>query len=241
MSMLRPLCLVFDMDDTVYLERDYVRSGFRAVGAWVSAEMQVHDFAERAWALFEAGQRRNVFDQALAGAGCQASPELISRMVSIYRDHRPNITLLPDAAECLSLLQGKCRLALVSDGYLIAQERKVEALGLAPLLNTVVLTDRWGSEYWKPHGRAFAYVESLWATENLAFAYIADNPAKDFTAPLAMGWAAIRVRRPGGLHYGAEAGPGLEPVVEIAGLDELPAVLAGADWRTAGLPANACS
>ena len=25
--------VVFDLDDTLYLERDYVRSGFRAVGA----------------------------------------------------------------------------------------------------------------------------------------------------------------------------------------------------------------
>ena len=241
MSKLRPLCLVFDLDDTVYLERDYVRSGFRAVGAWASAEIRVDDFAGRAWSLFEAGQRRNVFDTALAEAGFPASPELISRMLNVYRNHRPNISLLPDAERCLHLLQGQCRLALISDGYLAAQERKVEALGVARLLDTVVLTDRWGPEYWKPHHRAFEYIESLWTDESLEFAYVADNPAKDFTAPLALGWTAIRVRRPGGLHFEAAAGPGLEAVIEIGGLADLPAALAIADGTTAELPAAACS
>ena len=29
-------CVVFDVDDTLYLERDYVRSGFHAVAQWMA-------------------------------------------------------------------------------------------------------------------------------------------------------------------------------------------------------------
>ena len=30
--------VTFDLDDTLYLERDFVRSGFAAVGAWLATE-----------------------------------------------------------------------------------------------------------------------------------------------------------------------------------------------------------
>jgi len=53
---------VLDIDDTLYLERDYVRSGFCAVGRWLAEHQNVEDFFERAWALFEAGARGNIFD-----------------------------------------------------------------------------------------------------------------------------------------------------------------------------------
>jgi len=36
------------------------------------------------------------------------------------------------------------------------------------------------------------------------YAYVADNPLKDFAGPGALGWLTVRVRRPDGLHYAAE-------------------------------------
>ena len=37
-------CVAFDLDDTLYLERDYVRSGFWAVGRWIESHVAVTDF-----------------------------------------------------------------------------------------------------------------------------------------------------------------------------------------------------
>ena len=39
------LCVVFDIDDTLYLERDYVLSGFAAVGPWARDWLAIPDFA----------------------------------------------------------------------------------------------------------------------------------------------------------------------------------------------------
>ncbi len=49
--------VVFDVDDTLYLERDYARGGFEAAAAHARARFGVDDFATRAWALFEQGLR----------------------------------------------------------------------------------------------------------------------------------------------------------------------------------------
>ena len=51
-------CVVFDIDDTLYLERDYAFSGFEAVGRWVAARLQIVDFALRCRHNFVAGSTR---------------------------------------------------------------------------------------------------------------------------------------------------------------------------------------
>ena len=61
--------VMLDVDDTLYLERDYVRSGFEAVAEWCRDEWGVADVGERAWALFLGGRRRTTLTDALAASG----------------------------------------------------------------------------------------------------------------------------------------------------------------------------
>jgi putative hydrolase of the HAD superfamily len=213
--------LVFDLDDTLFLERDYVRTGFEAVGNWAGKQLGVHAFGERAWQLFQEGHREHVFDFVLKESGHEPSPKLIEEMVSVYRTHRPRISVLPDAIKCLASFHGKTKLALITDGPLAAQERKVRALRLKQWFDLVVFTDRWGNEFSKPHRRAFEYVQSRVKPDGRGFIYIGDNPKKDFSAPLALGWKTVRVRRLQGLHFLAEAPAGTVPDIEMADLSGL--------------------
>ena len=63
--------IVFDLDDTLYAERDYVFSGFRAVAVWgerclgFPSDQIYAELVER----FEHGSRRNTFDDWLASRG----------------------------------------------------------------------------------------------------------------------------------------------------------------------------
>ena len=41
--------VVFDLDDTLYSEKEYVRSGYRKIGETLS---NIPDAAERLWSLF---------------------------------------------------------------------------------------------------------------------------------------------------------------------------------------------
>ena len=73
-------CVVtFDLDDTLYLERDFVRSGFAAVGAWLATERGVRGFEACAWRLFEAGRRGDIFDRVLPRLGVAPERALIRR------------------------------------------------------------------------------------------------------------------------------------------------------------------
>src|SRR4051794_38849309 len=175
------ICVVFDIDDTLYLERDYVRSGFTAVGHWVAKWIQIEDFGERCWGKFEAGNRRSIFNEVLCESGRQPNPELVSALVEVYRTHTPSIGLAPDASEALCAISRIASIAVISDGPASSQSRKAEALGLSSFAAPIVLTDMFGTEFRKPHPRAFELVRQYCPSS--AYAYIADNPLKDFAAP----------------------------------------------------------
>jgi putative hydrolase of the HAD superfamily len=208
-------------ETVIYLERNYVASGIRAVGEWCSEHLDLKGVQEHAQALFDQGIRGRIFDAALdrLGVGCDA--ETVSEMVRIYREHAPGIKLLPDADECLARLQGRVRLGLLTDGNPVSQWAKIDALGLRGRFDTTVVTGEWGSEFFKPHVRGYQHLETQHATCQGRFVYVADNPLKDFFAPRVLGWNAIRVRRPAGLHGDLECSSGLARF-EVSNLESVP-------------------
>jgi putative hydrolase of the HAD superfamily len=192
--------VVFDIDDTLFLEEDYIRSGFSAVAESLAEARGVSGFARRCWALHESGVRGEIFDRALEQCGITPDPNLIASLVERYRSHRPTIELASDARRALDVLGRDRRLAAVSDGPLICQQAKVEALALTEWLDPIVLTDRYPPGHGKPHPRAFTDVEDATGRREAGLVYVADNPAKDFIGPRARGWRTVRIQRPRGLY-----------------------------------------
>ena len=195
----KPVCHVFDIDDTLYLERDYVRSGFDAVGEHLCKERRTRDFSKVAWALFEAGIRGNTFDLALKSLGLPHSPADIDRLIRVYREHAPNIEMLPDARTAVEQAQAQGPLAFITDGPLVSQTAKAKALGLHVLDALLIYTAEYGEGFGKPNPRAFVAVEERFGSA-YKYVYYADNPAKDFITPRKRQWMTVRMRRPGGLH-----------------------------------------
>jgi len=75
--------LVFDLDDTLYPECDYVRSGFAAVDRWLREHRGVTGFSEIANAHFRGGRRGNIFDLSLEELGLPRDPALVSRITGV--------------------------------------------------------------------------------------------------------------------------------------------------------------
>ncbi|MBV9303141.1 MAG: HAD family hydrolase [Acidobacteriaceae bacterium] len=218
-------CLVFDIDDTLYLEREYVRSGFCAVGEWIRENQGVESFFEEAWREFEGGRRREIFNVALLKFGIDPSQELIQALLSVYRNHNAKITLLPDSEECLRRVAGKVFIGVISDGAVAGQRIKVGRLGLAARCDHIILTESLGLEYSKPHPRAFMEMQKVANCAPEACVYVADNPVKDFVSPIKLGWRTIRVRRAGGIHCGLGCSEDSQPEAEMDDLNQLPRVL----------------
>jgi len=212
--------LILDLDDTLYLERDYVRSGFDAVGRYVAEACGVQDFGERCWALFESGVRGVTFNRALGEAGLSGSIDC-GALVDMYRTHTPSLRLQDDAAQFLRDWPSDRPLGLITDGPVPSQSAKIAALGLQVRLSPIVISDEFGTEFRKPHDRPFQTVEKALGLAPDQLTYIADNPIKDFIAPRRRGWGTVRIRRPEGEHHDVEDSSGFPPHSEIVSFEEL--------------------
>lgn len=214
---MHELCVVFDIDDTLYLERDYVGSGFRAVGRLAQDRWGLPGLERRCRDLFDAGVRGDIFDRVLP-----EKPEVVKGLVSAYRTHPPEIVLASDALDAIESISSRWPIAVISDGPPESQRRKADALGLCRISDTILLTWELGAEFHKPGTAAFAAVAERIPARG--YVYVADNPAKDFMGPAALGWRTVRIRRNGGLHFGEDSSPPL-PDAELPDCSGLVGIL----------------
>jgi len=218
--------VVFDLDDTLYAERDYVRSGYRAVARHLHKTRGRNEaMADWLWGRFEAGLAGGAFDALNEHFHLGLDADSITELVGVYRDHKPDIHARPGAAELLGRLGSRCKLGLLSDGFLPAQSLKLDALGIAPMLHAVVFTEEMGRQFWKPAPDGFEAIRDKLDVPHEACAYVGDNPAKDFVAPNRLGWRSIQLRCPQQIHSANAPPEGGTPQTVIASLDELEATL----------------
>ena len=234
--------IVFDLDDTLYLERDYAVSGFRAAAASVFA----HDprlalrFASACQRLFAAGLRGSIFDEALRHCEIDVDPDLVARLIAAYRGHRPNIVLAPDAERYLISRPAGLRSAIITDGPAASQEGKIAALGLGPRMDKILCTAHLGQGFSKPHPKAYQVVADWARVAPEQLVYVADNPAKDFVTPRKMGWMTVQIVRAGRIHLQEAPDPGHAAHRMITSFDDFDACLDALDSehdRAEGRPA----
>jgi putative hydrolase of the HAD superfamily len=220
-----PRGAVFDLDDTLFLERDYVVSGFDSVAQHVAVETKLEQATvlNEFLSIHDGGHRGHVFDAWLAGRPALKDQLDVASLVEAYRNHEPRISLLPGVAGMLKTLrQAGLKLGLVTDGFLEGQRAKVAALALADLIDRIVFTDEWGPNFWKPNSRAFELLEAEWGCDPGELVYVADNPTKDFIGPKSRGWLTIRLRLEGQIWRDVEAiNPAAGAELEVATLEAL--------------------
>lgn len=221
--------LVFDLDDTLYPERDFAVSGFHAVEAWAHGHLPITPgLALEMTRLLDEGHLGPLFGMALKAHHPEHTPEQLAAIVEIWRKHTPDIRLFEDAAWALAHYGAQGPLGLITDGTHTMQRRKVEALGIAPLFAEMVFTGALGGrDFHKPHPLSYEKMEAALGAHGTRFVYVGDNPAKDFVVPNARGWTSVMVQRPGQprIHAGAQAAPGGAPQHTVASLRALPDVL----------------
>jgi putative hydrolase of the HAD superfamily len=220
--------VVFDLDDTLYDETEYCRSGFAAVAKFLvegRGTPPAGCIFAALWGQFMAGNRSKTFDAALDELGIDYDGERIGGLVGVYRNHVPTIALPPDSEEVLRKLRAKYAMGLLTDGFLPGQQLKVQALGIEEYFASIVYTEQLGRESWKPSPAGFEKILHDLGGRPENAVYVADNEQKDFIAPNRMGFATVRLLRPARLHMSACAGPGAAAQHVISQISDLPALV----------------
>lgn len=193
--------LVFDLDDTLCPERQFVESGFQAVSSYlIKCGIVRRDLFPEMWQQFCDGIRGAVFNNVLSAEGVVPEDDLIKKIVEVYRSHNPTISLYPEARQILNHFHGKKKLGLLSDGYLTTQKNKVSALGIEPFFDIIVFTDTMGRKFWKPDPAGYKKIMDFFGLSGEACIYIGDNPQKDFFGARILGWKTVQVKREDGIY-----------------------------------------
>ena len=182
--------VIFDLDDTLYSEKQYIRSGYKKIAEYFN----LPDMEEEMWNSFENGGK--AIDEVLKAHGLISKKE---QALYIYRFQEPKISLYSGVEELLIRTKKKKKIGIITDGRPEGQRAKLKALNIN--VDKVIITDELGgTEYRKPNPKAFEIMQKELNTEFEKMVYIGDNIKKDFIAPQKLGMKYIWFKNPDGLY-----------------------------------------
>ena len=176
--------IVFDLDDTLYKEIDFVKSAYIYINSYINSRFNI-DLSKNIKKCL-AGEV-NFFD--LINSKLHPDHSFpIEKYLELYRFHYPEIKLSKDTSVFFEkILSHNIEFSIITDGRSISQRNKIKALGLYDLVKNIIISEETGFE--KPHLNNFKILNRIYSNKKLI--YIADNTSKDFLAPNSLNWDTI--------------------------------------------------
>ena len=186
--------IIFDLDDTLYSEKQYVRSGYKRIGEY----LERNEAADRLWYYFSEGKPAidcylNEINEINKKENC----------LRIYREHMPDIELYDGVIELIqSLKERNIKIGIITDGRPKGQRNKIKALGLDKIVDDIIITDELGgTQFRKPNDISFRIMQNRWRLPYEEIIYVGDNPKKDFQAAKQLGMRWRYFRNVDGLYF----------------------------------------
>lgn len=212
------MILVFDLDDTLYDELTYVKSGFTAVSRYLDEEWNIPQKKSKQLMMgLLKKSREKIFDKTLKHYN-RFSARNVKKCLTIYHFHEPTIKLYPEAKICLANFKS-IPVYLVTDGNKIVQHKKILALGLDKIVKKYYITYRHGKKHSKPSPYCFEKIRQLEKVDPSKIVYIGDNPLKDFVEIKKLGYKTIRLMN--GQYKDVVVPPTHEAHLQISSLSKL--------------------
>jgi putative hydrolase of the HAD superfamily len=188
--------LILDLDDTLYPREDYVQSGLMAAARHLEGHFGIP--ALESFAVMSAARREGRAGVELqAACGRYALPSsMIPLLVDVIRGHRP-VLRLPDTTGAVlrQLKADGWRLVVLTNGLPSMQRLKVDALGLAALVDGTVYADEHATGG-KPSPMVFQEALRRLETSVERAVMVGDDPTCDIEGARAVGLKTVRLAGP---------------------------------------------
>ena len=117
--------VVFDLDDTLYKEVDYLKSAYTEIAKCVEADDDSDIIVEKMLTWWKNGE--NVFQRLIETYQLDMT---VDDLLTKYRTHIPKISLDEETKEVLQRMKDTAVLGIITDGRSNTQHNKIAALGL---------------------------------------------------------------------------------------------------------------
>lgn len=183
--------IVFDLDDTLYNELDFLKSAFQSIALALEPNNWKLLYS-RMLSLYRSND--NVFEFIANVYNLE-----LEILIDMYRNHKPNIQLFDGVLDVFKAIKSKNgKIGIVTDGRSKTQRAKIDSLGILDYLDSIIVSEEIGSD--KPCLANFQAIENSIAGKS--YYYVADNLKKDFIAPNTLGWYSIALIDNGmNIHY----------------------------------------
>lgn len=168
--------IVFDLDDTLYYEVQFVESAFNYISRYLYSRFNIN-IQYQIKSLIET-KEFNLYDWIVSNTEINSNDFPLTLYLNLYRYHFPSIHLTNDTEQLLKRLKALgYKLGIITDGRSITQRNKIKALGLEQYIDIMIISEETG--YSKPDKYNFRLIENYYPAGS-HFTYIGDNTSKDF-------------------------------------------------------------
>ena len=213
--------VIFDLDDTLYNEREYVLQAMREVARYI--HVKKNNLGEeyvynRLLAILEEDGRGKIFNRICLEEKLELD---FMELVRVYRNTKPKLRIYEDAEYLISELKKRnIKIGMITDGLHFVQRNKIDGLDIVQLFDSIVVSDEHGLS--KPDERVYQISLGEARVENPSEAvYIGDNPTKDFLGAKKIGMNKIRSVRACGDHMQTKVDDTLEANYTITNMKEV--------------------
>ena len=215
--------VIFDLDDTLISESEYVKSGFRAVSNYLEQQYEINNeiIYKELMHLYKENSK-NIFNRWFESNKIKYTEKQIKKIVKIYRQHNPNIEFYPDVLSTLKFLkENEIKVAIITDGYIETQKAKLKVINAYKIFDEIIITDELGKEFWKPHPKAFEIMKQKLGMDFDEMIYVGDNPEKDFYISSIYNITCIRIKREDGIYKDRDYKNNVKEKYSIKNLNEI--------------------
>jgi putative hydrolase of the HAD superfamily len=178
-----PSFIILDLDDTIYKEVNFVRSGFKALIRHYAKSNQFDHDSILKMMMYSWKDGQNAIKNLFLFLDMTEFP--IEEALNIYHTHYPDLELPESSKNFFEIATANdLKLGLITDGRSITQRNKLKSLGIDSLFDQIIISEEFGSE--KPDIRNYEIFQIKYPDHS--FCYVGDNTLKDFILPYFLGW-----------------------------------------------------
>lgn len=194
--MARVSAVIFDLDNVLFNEQDYINAAYRNIAVFLSKHYRLSEEQVYQKLLSDLQKKTSLyphlFDDLLADLGLDRA--ILPEILKIYANTTIKLELYPEAEHLLNALQKQeIKLGLVTNGNVEAQRNKVRLLGIEKYFSTIIYARELGKENEKPNPEVYRITLEASRSKPEETICVGDNPYTDFLGAKKLGIRTVRL------------------------------------------------